>query len=334
MTKYAYYMIFCIIAFPIQSSAILLTALILFFVYILMHVYIILLYLAVFPLEELMIIVLFCVLAMITHYALLSDHKLTQEQTSYIWNDLAPCVCCITVAGIEVGSGFAVGKLVNTTTGQSHYFLLTNHHLGLEQAFQVQQRCQADFGFYKLRQPSVVTVDIVPHIFASSTALDYVFVCLNTSPILDNFLSQRVHLGGLITRYKPIVNDPLVIIGHPQGKQLKIDPSVSCVQTPALHPSSPDLSQSIFYQCSSYHGASGSPCFSVAQKKLCGLHSGGIINGKVTHVGASSKVEYSIHLWEVISDIRQQIMAQTFRPHVNITLTVDELYKIFPHVRP
>ena len=255
------------------------------------------------------------------------------EQHAYISDNLVPGICRITIAGNEVGTGFAVGKL-RSNTGNIHYFLLTNHHLGLEQAFQMQQPCQADFGFYHLMQPSVVTVKILPFVFASNIALDYVFVHLEASPVLDNFLSQRVSLGTLITRYKPNVNDPLVIIGHPQGKQLKIDPSVCCVATPTLHPSTTDFSKCLFYQCSSYHGASGSPCFSVASKKLCGLHSGGIINGVVVHVGASSKVEFSIHLWEVISDIRQQIMAQTFQPNLNMGLTVDELYIIFPHVRP
>ena len=269
----------------------------------------------------------------IEQYALPADHKLTMDQTAYISDKLAPGICRITIAGNEVGSGFAVDR-IRSNNGSFHYFLLTNKHLGLEEAFQMQQTCQADFGFYHIMQPSVVTVKILPFVFASNKALDYVFVHLDTSAVLDNFLSQRVPLGSLITRYKPSVNDPLVIIGHPQGKELKIDPSVYCVATPTLHRSATDLSKCLFYQCSSYHGASGSPCFSVANEKLCGLHSGGIIGGVAKHIGASSEVEYSVHLWEVISDIRQQIMAQTFQPNLKMSLTVDELYIIFPHVKP
>ena len=137
----------------------------------------------------------------------------------------------------------------------------------------------------------------------------------------------------MITPDKPNVHDPLVIPGHTEGKQMRVDTSSFCTTTPPLHPSSTDFTRCIFYQSCSHHGASGSPCFSVAQQKLYCMHSGGIIGGIATHVGGSSEVEFGVHLWEVINHIREQILSLTFRPNITIKLTYEDLYNIFPQIK-
>lgn len=238
-------------------------------------------------------------------------------------------MCLISIAGVETGTGFVVGMLQRAATGCHHHFLITNFHLKVQEAFANQKQCRAHFGFFELLQPPVVSVNIEPVVFAASEELDYIFLCLESSPVLDNFLSLRVNLASLITPEKPNVNDPLVIIGHAEGKQLRLDSSAYCSQIPPGKDP-----RCIFYQSCSHHGASGSPCFSVAQQKLYCIHSGGIIGGIATHVGRSSEVEYGIHMWEVINDIRRQILSLTFHSNISIKLTTDELYNIFPQIKP
>lgn len=242
----------------------------------------------------------------------------------YIREDLSPPVCLITIAGEEEGTGFVVGKLKDPASSSYHHFLLTNSHLDLKDAIDRQKPCQAHFGFKELLKPPAVSVNIVLVVLAECPELDYIFLRLESSPELDKYLSSSVHLGSLITADRPRPNDALVIVGHPGCKQRKVDPAVICKPNPPGKDS-----RFIHYQCCSFRGSSGSPCFSVPQQKLYCMHTGGTFPGPVRHIGLCSEVEYGVHLLEVIDDIRRQVMETS----QNIHITADQLCLLFPQIK-
>lgn len=268
-------------------------------------------------------------------YALLSNSLLTSEQLTYINQALAPSVCRLNVPGV-VATGFVVGKVRLGQTGLEHRFLLTNHHVNVQGALQAGQVPIAWFGFTELGKPPAVIVNVYPHVFAENAQLDYVLICLEHSPQLESYLSMRQDLGPLIKKYvKPVNNDPLVLIGHPAGSERKVDPSAYCITHPNPPSTTVDYSRCIFYQSCSYHGASGSPCFSVPEKRLYAIHSGGNISGPATHVGISSAREYGVLLWEVITDIADQYKRRVFQRNAPpALLTLGDIYTLFPHARP
>lgn len=275
-----------------------------------------------------------CFMFVSVGFSLSSDHKLTQNQIAYVSVGLAPSVCRIVIPGYT-GTGFVVGSVDDETTKLPHRFILSCHHIKIQDAIRNQQPCIAEFGFHELTQPPVATVNILPHVFSENQQLDYVLLCLDHSPQLENHLASAVNLAELIRPDYPSVNDPLVIIGHPDGKEQKLDPSVYCDARPSLHSTEVNFDACIFYQCSTHQGGSGSPCFSAQKRLLYAMHRGGNIPGVAKHMGFSSFVEHGVHLWHIINDIASQIKGRYFQQHHASMpqLKLEGLYKLFPQLK-
>ena len=120
---------------------------------------------------------------------------------------------------------------------------------------------------------------------------------------------------------RPLDKEALIIIGHPDGKELKIDPAVYCVPRP-INTDKPV--EFIFYQCYSFHGASGAPVMSKDKRILYAMHCGGK-TGPATHVGPSSEVEHGVTLWEVLKHIKTKANTDSSMEYVAKTL-FPELY--------
>lgn len=251
-------------------------------------------------------------------YALAADNKLTLKQTQYLWDEIGPSVCRITVPG-STGTGFVVGSVQNTTTQQEHVFILTCHHVNIQDAI---HPCYAEFGYTDQGQPAALKVKIAPTNFACDVKLDYILVALEYEPQLLSFVKTK--MGNLIPKdQRPMARDPLIILGHPDGKELQLDPAVYCVQRP-INTHKPE--EYIFYQCHSFHGVSGSPVMSKDKGVLYAMHCGGK-TGPATHVGRSSEVEHGVALWEVLKDIRKK--ANTGSTLHNVAKTLfPQLYNV------
>ena len=216
--------------------------------------------------------------------------------------------------------------------------LTQNNSPQLQQQLQDQKQQQQQIRQQLEQRHSLLTVNILPHVIAASADMDYILLILEPSLQLDNRLQNKPTLANMIHKIrntnqpvKPVKNEPLFIIGHAESRELRLDPSVYCVDRPVEYtPNQLDPNKAIFYQCCSYQGASGSPCFSLHKDELYAMHSGGR-NADPTDMqqGAVTNIEYGVLLWEVLQDVALQVATQ-----VSPVVDLAGLYGLFPQIRP
>lgn len=235
-----------------------------------------------------------------------------------------PFVCNVNGGQFNLqGTGFVVGSIIDVKTFKPYWLLLTCHHLNIQDSIRNKKQCAVEFNRHSESQP--FTVNVCPHVYAENAWLDYVLLCLELSDELDTYLSEKEKLATYIYDEKPSVRDPLVIVGHPEGTGMRVDPSVYCVSRPE---DTVDYNCGVWYQCCTFHGGSGSPCLSVKKKLLYAMHSGGTGKPGAQREG---EVEYGVHLWAIINDIKKQVENQTNTDGTH--LRMDGLYELFPQLK-